>query len=71
MDSFEQFDVNEELGLLSTGCTVNSFALRIDSLPSESVTIHELLDGRGEKNEVIVLLLRLAIVTCGVYNLQI
>ena len=64
MDSFELFDINEELGLLSTGCTVDSFELRkgsFDSLPSESVTIRELLDGRGEKNEVIVLLLRFAI----------
>ena len=47
VDSFTRFDMDEELGL-------DLFALRkgsLDSLPSESVSIRELLDGRGEKNE--------------------
>ena len=73
MDSFALLAIDEELGLLSAGCTVESFALRkgsLDSLPSEFVSIHELLDGRGKKNEVIILLVHFAIVTatCGGIN---
>ena len=59
----------EELGRLSTGCPVNSFAPRKGSLNSplsESVTVRKLLYRKGEKKEVVVILLRFAIVTRGV-----